>query len=174
MNAAKLSGKTAKVATKAAKAPQHRIIARNRKAYHDYHVNTELEAGIVLVGSELKPIRSGAVNLSGSYGHLTAAGEAFVQNIHIKEYQQASYTGHQATRTRKLLLKKRQLRKLQSQLKKKGATLIPLEMYFKASLVKIKLGICVGKKLYDKRSALKEREETRKVERFMKTRYLRK
>ncbi|BBM89853.1 SsrA-binding protein [Spirochaetota bacterium] len=151
-----------------------RTIARHKKAYFDYTVVADIEAGIVLVGSELKSIRKGAVNLAGSYAYVTDQLEVMALNIHIKEYQAASYTNHEARRSRKLLLKKKEIRKWLGKLKLAGHTLIPLELYFKKGLVKVKLALCVGKKHYDKRTSLKERDAKRKIEAFMKTRYLRK
>jgi len=144
-----------------------RIVATNKKAYHDYFVEDTYEAGIVLVGSEVKSIRQGALNLRDSFV-IIKNGEAFVIGMHVSPYKMGSYFNVDARRTRKLLLKRAEINKLRGKVEQKGFTLIPLKVYFKESLVKIELGLCRGKELHDKRASIKEKENNRNLQRIIK------
>ncbi len=140
-------------------------IANNRKARFNYTVEEELEAGIMLLGSEVKSLRAGGVNLGD--GHVSEVdGELVLLNVHIAEYKGANKFNHEPLRPRKLLLHKKQIDKLLGKIRTKGMSIIPLSMYFNArNIVKINLGICKGKKLYDKRASLKEKDEKRSAQR---------
>ena len=144
-----------------------RIVATNKKAYHDYFVEDTYEAGIVLVGSEVKSIRQGALNLRDSFV-IIKNGEAFVIGMHVSPYKRGSYFNVDARRTRKLLLNRAEINKLRGKVEQKGFTLIPLKVYFKESLVKIELGLCRGKELHDKRASRKEKENNRNLQRIIK------
>ena len=144
-----------------------RIVATNKKAYHDYFVEDTYEAGIVLVGSEVKSIRQGALNLRDSFV-IIKNGEAFVIGMHVSPYKMGSYFNVDARRTRKLLLNRAEINKLRGKVEQKGFTLIPLKLYFKESLVKIELGLCRGKELHDKRASIKEKENNRNLQRIIK------
>lgn len=141
-------------------------IVVNRKARHEYEILQTYEAGIVLLGSEVKSIREGKVNLVDSYAEIRN-GEVFLIGMHISEYKQANIQNHEPLRTRKLLLNKNEIRKLIGRVKEKGLTLIPLRLYFKNGKVKVELGLARGKKIYDKREDIKrkdfEREQERKI-----------
>lgn len=141
-------------------------IVVNRKARHEYEILQTYEAGIVLLGSEVKSIREGKVNLIDSYAEIRNA-EIFLIGMHISEYKQANIQNHEPLRTRKLLLNKNEIRKLIGKVKEKGLTLIPLRLYFKNGKVKVELGLARGKKIYDKREDIKrkdfEREQERKI-----------
>lgn len=144
-----------------------KLIAENRKARHDYFVEDTYEAGIVLVGCEVKSIRQGAVNLRDSFA-IIKNGEVFAVGMHIAPYQMGSYYNHDPHRNRKLLLNKAEIRKLKAKVEQKGYTLVPLKIYFKDALVKVELGLCKGKETHDKRESIKRREEDRKIERIKK------
>ena len=144
-----------------------KLIATNKKAYHDYFVEDTYEAGVALVGCEVKSCRLGAVNLKDSFV-IIKNGEAFMLNVHIAPYKMGSYFNVDSKRTRKLLLHKTEINKLRGKVEQKGYTLIPLKMYFKDALVKIELGLCRGKELHDKRAAIKEKESNRNVQRILK------
>ena len=144
-----------------------RIVATNKKAYHDYFVEDTYEAGIVLVGSEVKSIRQGALNLRDSFV-IIKNGEAFVIGMHVSPYKMGSYFNVDARRTRKLLLNRAEINKLRGKVEQKGFTLIPLKVYFKESLVKIELGLCREKELHDKRASIKEKENNRNLQRIIK------
>jgi SsrA-binding protein len=143
-------------------------IATNRKAFHDYTVMEKLEAGIVLTGSEIKSIRTGDVSMSDAYVR-AEKGELWLFNTYIARYDAASYLGHEPTRTRKLLLHRKQIRQLISQTKEKGFTLVPLKLYIKDSYAKLEIAVARGKKLYDKREAIGKRENARNLDRVMKS-----
>ncbi len=147
------------------------MVAVNRKARHEYEILDRLEAGIELVGTEVKSIRQGSVNLKDSWVDIKN-GEAFLLAMHISPYEKGNIFNRDPLRTRKLLLHRKEIRKLQADIKVKGLTLIPLSLYFKRSHVKIELGICKGKKLYDKRASKAEADAKRTMERAMKTRSL--
>ncbi len=141
-----------------------KIIARNRKAYHEYYILDTFEAGMVLTGTEIKSIRAGRVNLRDGYATVQN-DEAWLMNIHIAPYDQASRENHEPRRARKLLLHRREISRLLGKLQQKGLTLIPLQLYLKGHLAKVELGLAQGKKLYDKRAALKEKETQRQIAR---------
>lgn len=146
-----------------------KIISRNKKAFFDYHIEEKLEAGIALTGSEVKSLRDGRGNLSDAYA-IIKQGEVFLLHVHIAQYPPAAGMNHEPTRTRKLLLHKNQILKLEGRLKAGGATLIPLMLYFKNGRAKTELGLAVGKKKYDKRAAIKKRETQREVSKAMRKR----
>ena len=145
-------------------------IAANRKAYHDYFVDQKYEAGISLIGTEVKSLRAGQVNLKDSYCTIKD-GEIFVNGVHICPYEKGNIFNTDPRRVRKLLMHKREILKLFSLVSQKGYTLIPLSLYFKDSKVKVEIGLCRGKKLYDKRDAEAEKQANRDSERVRKTNY---
>ena len=144
-------------------------IAQNKKAYHDYFVEQELEAGIELVGTEVKSVRMGRVNLKDSYVSCKT-GEAILIGMHISPYEQGSIFNHEPLRARRLLLHKKEINKLIGLTSQQGLTLIPLKLYFKGQRVKLALGICRGKKNYDKRASDAERTAKRNINRAIKER----
>jgi SsrA-binding protein len=145
-----------------------KVIAQNKKAFHDYFIEERIEAGIVLLGSEVKSLRAGKGNINDSHAS-ESKGEIFLLNSHIAEYEQANRFNHSTRRPRKLLLHKKQIRKLIGKLKVKGYTLVALSVYFnEKNLVKVELGLAKGKKEYDKRQTIKEKEWKRDQERIMK------
>ena len=146
-----------------------KIICQNRKAYHDYHIEETVEAGISLVGTEVKSLREGRANLKDSYV-LMKGGEAFLLNCHISPYSHGNIMNHDPLRTRKLLLHRKQISSLAGTATSKGYTLIALKLYFKDSFVKVEIGLAKGKRLYEKREAIKEREAKREIEKTMKNR----
>ena len=140
---------------------------RNRQAFYEYEILEKFEAGIVLMGSEVKSIREGKVTFVDSYARIVG-GEVFLVSLHIGEYKNAMAFGHDATRKRKLLLHNREIGKLQKRVEQKGLTLVPLRMYFTArALVKVELGLGRGKQLHDKRKTIKDRDSMRDVQREM-------
>ena len=141
-----------------------KTITRNRKAYHNYFVDDEYEAGIVLLGSEVKSLREGKVHLKDAYARFEDK-ELYLVNAHISSYSHATHKNHEPERHRKLLLHRRELNRLKTKVDQAGYTLIPLSLYFKDSHVKCKLGLCRGKKLFDKRQSIKEREHKREIAR---------
>jgi SsrA-binding protein len=148
---------------------QYKVISVNRQAYHDYFVEETFEAGIELTGTEIKSIRAGKVNLRGAYARIIN-GEVWLENAHIAVYDEGSYQNHDPLRPRRLLLHRRQIDYLTGKVQAKGLTLIPLRLYLKNDLAKVELGLCRGKKLYDKRSAIAEREAQRAIARVVKSR----
>ena len=144
-----------------------KIVATNKKASHDYFVEETYEAGIALSGTEVKSVRLGKVNLRDSYVTLKS-GEALLVGTHISPYEKGSYFNVDPLRIRKLLLHKTEIRRLKARTEQKGFTVVPLRIYFKDSLVKVEIGLCRGKDLYDKRETLKRREEERKLDRIKK------
>jgi len=146
-----------------------KIIAQNKKAYHDYFVEEKYEAGIALFGTEVKSIRAGAVNLKDSYCSFEK-GEMFAVGIHVSPYEQGNIFNREPLRDRKLLMHRREIMKLQGLVQQKGYTLIPLSLYFSGSHVKVEVGLCRGKKLYDKRDADAARQASRDIDRHMKDR----
>ena len=144
-----------------------RDIAVNRRARHDYHIEETFEAGIALLGSEVKALRQGKANLKDSYGRLEG-NEVWLWNAHISPYGPASQFGHEPTRTRKLLLHRGEISRLNGKVKERGLTLIPLRLYFKNGRAKVELGLARGKKQYDKREAIKEREVRREMDRAIR------
>ncbi len=153
-----------------AKARGTKQIAANRKAYHDYFVDDKYEAGISLVGTEVKSLRAGQVNLKDSYCSIKD-GEIFANGIHISPYEKGNIFNRDPRRIRKLLMHTREILKLFSLVSQKGYTLVPLSLYFKDSKVKVEIGLCRGKKLYDKRDAEAEKQANRDSERIRKTNY---
>lgn len=143
-------------------------VASNRKAYHDYFIEERIEAGLVLSGTEIKSVRDGRIQLRDSYARIEN-GEAWLANAHISVYDHAGkYFNHAPTRNRKLLLHKNEIRRLQVKSKTQGLTLVPLRVYLKRGKAKVEVGIARGKKLYDKRDALAERDATRDMQRAVK------
>lgn len=134
----------------------------NRKARHDYFIEEEYECGIALKGTEIKSIREGSCNIGDSYGHVRK-GEMFILNMFIGVYKEGNIFNHEETRTRKLLMHKREIIKLSNKVKLEGYTLIPLKVYFKNNKAKVLLGLCKGKKDYDKRESIKERDIKREL-----------
>lgn len=144
-----------------------KLIAQNKKAYHDYFVEDTYEAGIVLVGCEVKSIRLGTINLRDSFV-IIKNGEVFMIGAHISPYKMGSYNNVDPRRTRKLLLNRSEINKLRGKVEQKGYTLVPLKVYFKDALVKVQIGLCKGKELHDKRQAIKEKENDYNLRRVMK------
>ncbi len=142
-----------------------KIIVTNRKANFEYEIISRYEAGLVLTGTEVKSLRAGKANLQEAYGRIKN-DEVWLVNSHINEYNFGNINNHEPTRSRKLLLNKKEIRKIRQLLQEKGLTLIPLKLYFKDSLVKAEIGIARGKKLYDKRESIKKRETERKLSRI--------
>jgi SsrA-binding protein len=145
------------------------IVCQNRKAYHDYHIEEKVEAGIVLMGTEVKSLREGKGNLKDSYV-LAKDGEFFLINCHLSPYSHGNITNHEPLRTRKLLLHKKEMERLRGQVAQKGYSLIPLKIYFKGSFAKVEIGLAKGKKQYEKRDAIRKKEADREIERAMKSR----
>ena len=146
-----------------------RLIADNRKARHDYHLLDTYEAGIALLGTEIKAIREGRVNIRDSYGRIER-NEVYLHNLHISAYSHRGYVDHEPLRTRKLLLNKDEIRKLIGKIVERGFTLIPVRMYFKNGLVKVSIAVAKGKKLHDKRETIRRRELDREARAIMKGR----
>jgi SsrA-binding protein len=146
-----------------------KVITVNRQAYHDYFVERTIEAGISLMGTEIKSIRDGKVNLRGSYA-MIRNGEVWLENAHIAIYEHGNRYNHDPMRNRKLLLHRREIEQLEAKVATKGLTLIPLKLYLKGGRAKIELGLCRGKKLYDKREAIAERDARRDIERIVRGR----
>ncbi|HEY1627497.1 MAG TPA: SsrA-binding protein SmpB [Streptosporangiaceae bacterium] len=146
-----------------------KVIARNRRALHDYHVEDTIEAGLVLTGTEVKSLRLGRASLADGFAQITD-GEAWLHNVHIPEYIRGTWTNHAPRRIRKLLLHRSEIDRLVSKIQEQGLTLIPLELYFKDGNVKVELALARGKKTYDKRQDLAKRDATREIERAMRRR----
>ena len=144
-----------------------RVIAQNRKAWHDYFVDEKYEAGISLFGTEVKSIRQGSVNLKDSYCSIKN-GELFVVGMHVSPYEKGNIFNREPLRDRKLLMHKREIMKLGGLITQKGYTLVPLSLYFSGKNVKVEIGLCRGKKLYDKRDALAEKQTNREIDRRMR------
>lgn len=146
-----------------------KTIAKNREAFHNYFVLESLEAGIELFGTEVKSVRNGSVNLKDAWCNVED-GELFVKGMHISPYEKGNIFNRDPIRMRKLLLHKREILRLFGQVKQQGLALIPLSLYFKGSRVKLQVGLCKGKKLYDKRESMAERDSKRAIERHIKER----
>lgn len=146
-----------------------RIVCQNKKAYHDYSIEETLEAGIQLQGTEVKSLREGKANLKDSYV-LLKNSEAFLLNCHISPYSHGNIMNHEPLRTRKLLLHRKEIERIRGKAQQKGYALIPLKIYFKDSFAKVEIGLAKGKRLYEKRETIKEREAKRTIERVMKSR----
>jgi SsrA-binding protein len=147
----------------------HRVIAENRKARHDYHVLETWEVGIALLGTEVKAIREGRVNLRDSYARVEN-GEVWLLNVHISPYSHRGYAQHAELRQRKLLLHRHEIRKLVGRTAEKGLTMVPLELYFNKGRVKVLLALAKGKQLHDKRETLRRREVDRETRSAVKAR----
>lgn len=144
-----------------------KIAAQNKKAYHDYFVEDTYEAGIELFGTEVKSIRAGTVNMKDSYCNIEK-GEMYMTGVHISPYEKGNVFNKNPLRERRLLLHKKEIMKLFGLVGKEGYTLVPLKMYFKGSKVKVEVGLCKGKKLYDKRDSIAKKEANRDIDRAMK------
>ncbi len=147
-----------------------KVVATNRKAYHEYSIQDTVEAGLVLVGSEIKSIRAGRVSLQEGFV-LFENGEAWLVNVHIAPYDPASRQNHEPKRKRKLLLHRREIERLQGRVQEKGYTLVPTRLYLKDGRAKVELGLGRGKKLYDKRETIAKQDSKRQIERALKERY---
>ena len=154
---------------KDAREQAQRIIADNRKARHDYHILETLEAGVALLGTEVKAIREGRVNLRDSYARADK-GEVWMLNVHISPYSHTGYAHHDERRQRKLLLHRHEIRKLNGRVTEKGLTLVPLQMYFKDGRVKVSLALVKGKQAHDKRETIRRREVDRETRAAVKAR----
>jgi len=151
----------------AEKKVQGKIIAANKKAYHDYFVDEKYEAGIALFGTEVKSLRSGAVNLKDSYCEIKN-GEIFAVGVHISPYEKGNIFNREPLRDKKLLMHKKEILKLHGLVSQKGFTLVPLSLYFSGAHVKMEIGLCRGKKLYDKREDIAKNDAKRTMERTFK------
>ena len=147
-----------------------KIVAQNKKAYHDYFILDTYEAGIELQGTEIKSIRKGSVNLKDSFIRIRN-DEAFIDNMHIAPYEQGNRFNHEPLRQRKLLLHKKEIKKMQKELKENGLTIVPTKLYFNTSKLKVEIALARGKKLYDKRQDLKEKDSKRDIEKALKHAY---
>lgn len=149
---------------------QQRVVAQNKKARHDYFVQEAFEAGIELCGTEVKSVRMGRVNLKDAWCDIES-GELFVNGMHVSPYEQGNIFNKDPIRRRRVLMHKREIMRLYGLLKQQGLTLIPLELYFKGPHVKLEIGLCKGKKLYDKREDIAKRDAKREADRAVKERY---
>lgn len=147
-----------------------KIIAKNKRAFHEYEIIDTLEAGIVLQGTEVKSIKNGQVNLRDAFVRIKDE-EAILINCHISHYEQGNRENHEETRTRKLLLHKKEILKLESRMNEQGLTIVPLKMYLKSNYVKLEIGIGKGKNVRDKRETLKRKEQNREMQRALKERH---
>ena len=145
-----------------------KIVCQNKKAYHDYSIEETIEAGIQLLGTEVKSLREGKSNLKDSYVIIKNA-EVFLLNCHISPYSHGNIMNHDPLRTRKLLLHEREIQRLKGMSQQKGYTLVPLKIYFKGPYAKVEVGLAKGKKLYEKRDTIREREAKRTIERAMRS-----
>ena len=146
-----------------------KVLAQNRKASHDYIILDTIEAGMVLTGTEIKSVRKAKINLKDGYASIRN-GEVFLQNVHISPFEQGNIFNHDPLRTRKLLLHKKQIKYLIEETKTTGVTLVPLKVYLKNGVAKVLIGLAKGKKSYDKRDALKQKDMKREIDRAMKER----
>jgi len=146
-----------------------KVLAQNRKASHDYIILDTVEAGMVLTGTEIKSVRKAKINLKDGYASIRN-GEVFLQNVHISPFEQGNIFNHDPLRTRKLLLHKKQIRYLIEETKATGVTLVPLKVYLRNGVAKVLIGLAKGKKSYDKRDALKQKDMKREIDRAMKER----
>ena len=141
----------------------------NRKAKHEYEILETFNAGIVLVGSEVKSVKAGKVNIGDAYCYISHRNEIFLKNSHISKYDSDKFTNHEEKRDRKLLLNKKEILKIQQKTMSPGYTIIPLKIYVYKSLIKVQIGICKGKHNYDKRNDIKDRDNKRELDRIMKS-----
>jgi SsrA-binding protein len=146
-----------------------KVVARNRRARHDYHIEDVFEAGLVLTGTEVKSLRAGRASLSEAFGQVSG-GELWLHGLHIPEYTQATWTNHEPRRTRKLLLHRKEIDRLASQVAERGFTIVPLSLYFSDGRAKVELGLGRGKRTYDKRHDLAQRDAAREVDRALRRR----
>jgi SsrA-binding protein len=146
-----------------------KIIARNRRARHDYHIEDVVEAGLVLTGTEVKSLRAGRASLADGFGQISDH-EAWLHNVHIPEYTQGTWTNHEPRRTRKMLMHRKEIDKLASATAERGLTLVPLSLYFKDGKAKVELALARGKRTYDKRHDLARRDAAREVDRALRRR----
>jgi SsrA-binding protein len=144
-----------------------KTVATNRKAYHNYHIEDSVEAGLVLTGTEIKSIRAGRVNLGDAYVR-AEAGELWLVNAHIARYDAASYHSHEPTRPRKLLLHRKQIDSLANEVRGRGFTLVPIKLYIKGNVAKVEVALARGKKQYDKRESIARREAERVIGRALR------
>lgn len=144
-----------------------KVVCTNRKAYHDYHIEDTLEAGIALLGTEVKSLREGRANLKESYA-MIRGGEVFLMNCHINPYSHGNIANHEPLRTRKLLLKAAEIKKLAGKISERGYSLIPLKIYQKGPRFKVELGLGRGKRFFEKRQAIKEREAKKEIAKALK------
>jgi len=147
-----------------------KVIARNRRARHDYRIENTYEAGLVLSGTEVKSLRAGRASLADGFAQISD-GEVWLHNVHIPEYTQGTWTNHDVRRTRKLLLHRKEIERLIGQTAEKGLTLVPTRVYFKGPNAKVELALARGKDMYDKRHSIKDREQRREMERAVSERY---
>lgn len=147
-----------------------KIIARNRKARHDFQIGDTVEAGIELLGTEVKSVREGKINIADAYAFVEK-GQIFLKNLHISPYHMDTGEGHDPLRVRRLLMHKREIRRLAVQIEQRGMTLIPLTIYFKGKVAKIELALATGRKKYDKRQAIAKSEADRKIKRALRKDY---
>jgi SsrA-binding protein len=152
-----------------AKEEGRKLIASNRKARHDYHIDDVYEAGLVLTGTEVKSLRAGQASLVDGFAHIRD-GEAWLANVHIPEYTEGTWTNHEPRRERKLLLHRQEIHRLIGKTQETGVTLVPLALYFKDGKAKVEIALARGKRSYDKRQALAERQATREMQRAMSRR----
>jgi SsrA-binding protein len=147
-----------------------KIVTKNRKAWHDYTIAEEIEAGMVLLGTEVKSLRLGQANLKDAYGRIER-GELILHQMHINSYPFAYFDNHDPVRPRKLLLHKSELKRMDAKIREKGFSVIPLKVYFKGGKAKVTIGLARGKRKYDKRESIKEREMNREMDRIKKKNY---
>ncbi|MCF8535799.1 MAG: SsrA-binding protein SmpB [Rhodoluna sp.] len=145
-----------------------KVVASNRKARHDYHIEDVYEAGIVLSGTEVKSLRAGRASLIDGFASIEG-GQIYLENVHIPEYTQGTWNNHSTRRRRKLLMNRVEINKLAGKIKESGYTLVPLSLYFKDGYAKVEIALARGKKEYDKRQALKEQQDKREADRAMST-----
>jgi SsrA-binding protein len=157
------------VSKKKGRAKSNGAVASNPKARHDYEILETIEAGMVLTGSEVKSLRGGAASMRESFA-IIRDGEPLLIGMHIAPYAQAGYAGHEPTRTRKLLLHREEIRRLVGKTAERGLTLVPLKIYFSHGLAKVQLGLARGKKVYDRRETMKERDAQRQIDRALRSR----
>jgi SsrA-binding protein len=146
-----------------------KVVARNRRARHEYHIEDTFEAGLVLTGTEVKSLRAGRASLAEAFGQISG-GELWLHGLHIPEYAQGTWTNHEPRRTRKLLLHRKEIDRLASQVAERGFTIVPLSLYFSGGKAKVELALARGKRTYDKRRDLAQRDAAREVDRALRRR----
>lgn len=167
--AAKSSGKPTAAEKAKAEADRHTVVARNRKARHDFHIDDTYEAGLVLQGTEVKSLRAGRASLIDGWVEIDG-GQAWLQGVHIPEYTQGTWTNHAARRKRKLLLHRDEIDRLAGKSREKGRTIVPLELYFTKGRAKVLIALARGKREFDKRQTLREQQDAREAQRAMSLR----